>query len=697
MATTQYIGARYVPVFADPIDWDNTKAYEPLTIVVHEGNSYTSRQYVPAGIDIANTSYWALTGNYNSQLEQYRSEVKTFDDRITANTTSNTTQDAQLAGTTDSGLKTLINAEHTTNVNQDAQLAGTTELVNAEHTTNVAQDAQLAGTADSGLKTLITNESTARGNKDTALDAQLAGTADSGLKTLVKSKSKVNYIYALTKYANGSTYNFKLQRSMDCLNFATVAKLPDKVSCGINAATNGIWCNNRLYVIRDNTYWYSSDMVNFSDELTIISNPSSDSMLWAGTIAQSTNGKYYFVFAYTDDRSTDPLLFRIMSTEISFNSDGSITQVPIEDCNTMIGRSSDSSHIDPSVCVVSNSILLMVKDGISDKEKIYTVNETFTNVVDTNYTCKGFGVEAGKLVKTRDDHVIAYIDPYNFNMDENNTGTPANNTGYYPRFGEIVATVYDGSIVSNDLYELTNQEYSHHIAYFNADVDFDNIISALDYVDDATNNVNNFTDTFTVNYNVPQLKTIGTLNFTNYPFGNIKITGYVTEEFCTFCMINYVQYFKQNREIIPIYVDTEHVMVLKKASTMYSSSSHQYFITSDGIFINLYLLPESSIGFSYDFGNQLEYKASRYGNRSSYTLPIPYYAYREENCAGTVVFMNRTTMAIIQVSRNTNPTIAWQSGSALTGVSQSIDSNSVYWLTLTFSDVQYGGLTLKGI
>ena len=87
----QYIGARYVPLFANPAEWDNTKTYEPLTIVLHDGNSYTSRQYVPAGIDIANTDYWALTGNYNAQVEAYRQEVKNFDARITSNTNNITT------------------------------------------------------------------------------------------------------------------------------------------------------------------------------------------------------------------------------------------------------------------------------------------------------------------------------------------------------------------------------------------------------------------------------------------------------------------------------------------------------------------------------------------------------------------------------------------------------------------------------
>ena len=78
MATTQYIGARYVPIFADPAEWNNTRTYEPLTIVMHEGNSYTSCQYVPKGIDILNEKFWALTGNYNAQVEQYRVETAQY-------------------------------------------------------------------------------------------------------------------------------------------------------------------------------------------------------------------------------------------------------------------------------------------------------------------------------------------------------------------------------------------------------------------------------------------------------------------------------------------------------------------------------------------------------------------------------------------------------------------------------------------
>ena len=80
MSVREYIGARYVPLFMG--QWDNTKTYEPLSIVINEGNSYTSRQYVPTGIEITNSHYWALTGNYNAQVEQYRQEVATLEGNI---------------------------------------------------------------------------------------------------------------------------------------------------------------------------------------------------------------------------------------------------------------------------------------------------------------------------------------------------------------------------------------------------------------------------------------------------------------------------------------------------------------------------------------------------------------------------------------------------------------------------------------
>lgn len=69
-----YVGMRYVPVVVG--DWDNTRTYEPLMIVTYQGNSYTSKTYVPTGVSIDNETYWVCTGNYNAQVEAYREETQ---------------------------------------------------------------------------------------------------------------------------------------------------------------------------------------------------------------------------------------------------------------------------------------------------------------------------------------------------------------------------------------------------------------------------------------------------------------------------------------------------------------------------------------------------------------------------------------------------------------------------------------------
>lgn len=72
----QYVGARYVPKFFQGPDgtptWVGNVPYESLTIVTYLGNSYTSKVPVPAGIGnpSQNPTYWALTGNYNAQLDE---------------------------------------------------------------------------------------------------------------------------------------------------------------------------------------------------------------------------------------------------------------------------------------------------------------------------------------------------------------------------------------------------------------------------------------------------------------------------------------------------------------------------------------------------------------------------------------------------------------------------------------------------
>ena len=89
MTTRQYIGARYIPVFADPVEWTDERTYEPLTMVQHLGETYMTKQAVPLGIQLPDTSqgqesneYWVHMSNWNAQVETYRQEVLQYNGRI---------------------------------------------------------------------------------------------------------------------------------------------------------------------------------------------------------------------------------------------------------------------------------------------------------------------------------------------------------------------------------------------------------------------------------------------------------------------------------------------------------------------------------------------------------------------------------------------------------------------------------------
>lgn len=58
MNETSYIGMRYVPVFADPSQWDISRQYESLMMVTDNGETYISKQFVPTGIELTNEDYW---------------------------------------------------------------------------------------------------------------------------------------------------------------------------------------------------------------------------------------------------------------------------------------------------------------------------------------------------------------------------------------------------------------------------------------------------------------------------------------------------------------------------------------------------------------------------------------------------------------------------------------------------------------
>ena len=75
MATTQYIGARYVPRHMG--EWNINTQYGALDVVLYtDGNSYTAKCFPPKGTPPTNDQYWALSAQFNQQLAALDDQVK---------------------------------------------------------------------------------------------------------------------------------------------------------------------------------------------------------------------------------------------------------------------------------------------------------------------------------------------------------------------------------------------------------------------------------------------------------------------------------------------------------------------------------------------------------------------------------------------------------------------------------------------
>lgn len=205
MGVRQYVGARYVPIFGrkgeNTILWDSTKPYEPLTVVLYQGASFTSRQYVPAGIDIHNYEFWALTGNYNAQVEQYRQEVHTFDSRLES--VEGAVEDINGSLETIGGEIDDIHGDITNLSGNIATVEGklgsgfdstntVADAISAEQTARANGDNAIDAKLGSGFSSTdtvadaIAAEQTARANGDNAIDAKL-GSGFSSTSTVAKA------------------------------------------------------------------------------------------------------------------------------------------------------------------------------------------------------------------------------------------------------------------------------------------------------------------------------------------------------------------------------------------------------------------------------------------------------------------------------------------------------------------------------
>lgn len=184
---SQYIGSRYVPIFADPIEWDIHRSYESLTIVTHDGESYTSKCNVGPGIDITNERYWAKTGAYNAQVEQYKNEVKDLSSQVSGFASDNAEFREKIDQFTkdNAEMKNTV-AEDKARVDALAERVATAETeidglqaTTAQHTTEIAdlhakdEDLQRQITSNDGDIAAIQAKNTEQDSRLNGIDTKL--------------------------------------------------------------------------------------------------------------------------------------------------------------------------------------------------------------------------------------------------------------------------------------------------------------------------------------------------------------------------------------------------------------------------------------------------------------------------------------------------------------------------------------------
>ena len=360
--TMQYIGARYVPLIIG--EWDATIDYEPLSIVTYQGSSYTSRRYTPAGTQITNNEYWALTGEYNAQVAQYRTEVQT------------------LAGRFDS-------------IEDDA----TEALEQAQWAHQTAQNAMDAAT-----------------NAGNAAAANTEAIAE--LQGLKESAGFGCGILAASK--NNTAQTWELLYSVDGLNFWPILDISNMIDYNSDDYCYlfkiGDW-----YYLNSQHQYKSKDLINWQVIQNKPQNPYGNYRAWGFDICTLDGSTYYYVFCpaidnntqITNDLGTNSYVFHVWYGTATFdNETGEFTFNQPQQL-TQFGSSNQNTYIDPSIVydAYASQFVLAIKNEKTALIEVWR-GSTITNMMKSDFGHTIIGCEAPKLIKNKMGEIYMYSHGY---------------------------------------------------------------------------------------------------------------------------------------------------------------------------------------------------------------------------------------------------------------------------------------------
>lgn len=270
MATRQYVGARYVPKFATPVEWSASRQYEALEIVTHMNASYTSKKPVPTGVDISNTEYWAITGNYSAQVEQYRQETETYNAQVEQYRQE--TEDIKNYQIKQEKLKNrkfiFIGDSYNTEIHHGGwgqKIISKLGLISGVNVWNTGLGGAGFGTENS-FYTLLTNISATINNniKEEITDIVIAGGINDNSKSYDEIRNGIHSCeqYVATNYPNAKLWILICGWSYENDNIRANALNAYNY---YNEAAKTATVIDKLYTIFLNPYFLESDMVHPTD------------------------------------------------------------------------------------------------------------------------------------------------------------------------------------------------------------------------------------------------------------------------------------------------------------------------------------------------------------------------------------------------------------------------------------------------
>jgi chromosome segregation ATPase len=155
--------------------------------VTHDGESYTSKCNVGPGVDITNSRYWAKTGAYNAQVEQYKNEVKDLSSQVSGFASDNAEFREKIDQFTkdNAEMKNTV-AEDKARVDALAERVATAETeidglqaTTAQHTTEIAdlhakdEDLQRQITSNDGDIAALQAKNTEQDSRLNGIDTKL--------------------------------------------------------------------------------------------------------------------------------------------------------------------------------------------------------------------------------------------------------------------------------------------------------------------------------------------------------------------------------------------------------------------------------------------------------------------------------------------------------------------------------------------